>query len=132
MSESGVLKCTSAELKGTMKCGYDSGYWVELAGSGRLTGGYGSTQYGYIDYSASAPDIDTGARYNGIQVQGGCMRISVNQLSTRKTSNVSTLAYIVATGKFKYISSITARSDGGINWVETTVNFENGLLVSSL
>ena len=132
MSESGILKCTSAELKGTMKCGYDSGYWVELAGSGRLTGGYGSTQYGYIDYSASATDIDTGARYNGIQVQGGCMRISVNQLSTRKTSNVSTLAYIGATGKFKYISSITARSDGGINWVETTVNFENGLLVSSL
>lgn len=132
MSEAGVLKCRSAELKGTMKCGSDSGYWMQLAGTGKLTGGHGNTQYGYIDYSATVKDIDTGKTYNGLQVQGGCMRISVNQLSTRKTNNVSTLAYIGATGKFKYISSITARSDGGINWTETTVNFENGLLVSSL
>ena len=132
MSESGILKCTSAELKGTMKCGYDSGYWVELAGSGRLTGGYGSTQYGYIDYSASATDVDTGVKYNGLQVQGGCMRISVNQLATRKTSNVGTLAYIGATGAFKYISKIQNNGDGTITWWNSTVNFENGLMVSSL
>lgn len=132
MSESGILKCTSAELKGTMKCGYDSGYWVELAGSGRLTGGYGSTQYGYIDYSASATDISTGITYKGLQVQGGCMRISVNQLATRKTSNVGTLAYVGATGNFKYISKIEDNGDGTITWWNSTVNFENGLLVSSL
>lgn len=132
MSESGILKCTSAELKGSMKCGYDSGYWVELAGSGRLTGGYGSTQYGYIDYSASATDVDTGARYNGLQVQGGCMRISVNQLATRKTSNTGTLAYIGATGTFKYISKIQDNGDGTITWWNSTVSFENGLMVSSL
>lgn len=132
MSESGILKCTSAQLKGTMKCGYDSGYWVELAGSGRLTGGYGSTQYGYIDYSASATDVDTGARYNGLQVQGGCMRISVNQLSTRKTSNTDTIAYIGATGKFEYISKIQDNGDGTITWWNSTVSFENGLMVSSL
>lgn len=132
MSESGILKCTSAQLKGSMKCGYDSGYWVELAGSGRLTGGYGSTQYGYIDYSASATDVDTGARYNGLQVQGGCMRISVNQLATRKTSNTGTLAYIGATGTFKYISKIQDNGDGTITWWNSTVSFENGLMVSSL
>lgn len=132
MSESGILKCTSAELKGSMKCGYDSGYWVELAGSGRLTGGYGSAQYGYIDYSASATDVDTGARYNGLQVQGGCMRISVNQLATRKTSNTGTLAYIGATGKFEYISKIRDNGDGTITWWNSTVSFENGLMVSSL
>lgn len=132
MSESGILKCTSAELKGSMKCGYDSGYWVELAGSGRLTGGYGSKQYGYIDYSASATDVDTGVRYNGLQVQGGCMRISVNQLATRKTSNTGTLAYIGATGKFEYISKIQDNGNGTITWWNSTVNFENGLLVSSL
>lgn len=132
MSESGILKCKSAELKGSMKCGYDSGYWVELAGSGRLTGGYGSAQYGYIDYSASATNVDTGARYNGLQVQGGCMRISVNQLSTRKTSNTGTIAYIGATGKFEYISKIQDNGDGTITWWNSTVSFENGLMVSSL
>ena len=132
MSESGVLKCTSAKLKGSMKCGYDSGYWVELAGSGRLTGGYGPSQYGYIDCSASATDVDTGVRYNGLQVQGGCMRISVNQLATRKTSNTGTLAYIGATGTFKYISKIQDNGDGTITWWNSTVSFENGLMVSSL
>ena len=132
MSESGILKCRSAELKGSMKCGYDSGYWVELAGSGRLTGGYGPTQYGYIDYSASTTDVNTGTRYKGLQVQGGCMRISVNQLATRKTSNTGTVAYIGATGKFEYISKIRDNGDGTITWWNSTVSFENGLMVSSL
>ncbi|BFK26955.1 hypothetical protein [Blautia producta] len=132
MTSSGILKCSSAELKGTMKCGSDSGYWVQLASTGRLTGGYGSTQYGYIDYSASARNVDTGVTYKGIQIQGGCLRISVNEMSTRSTSNTSTLAYIGATGTFKYISRIEPYGDGGVQWWNSTVSFENGLMVSSL
>lgn len=132
MSKNGILKCSSAELKGTIKCGSDNGYWVQLAATGRLTGGYGNSQYGYIDYSASAKDLSTGAVYNGIQVQGGCMRISVNQLSTRKTSNVNATAYIGSTGVMNYISKIQDNGDGTITWWETTASYENGLLVSKL
>lgn len=132
MSSAGILKCTSAELQGTMKCGYDAGYWIELAGTGRLTGGYGSSRYGYIDYSASSRNVDTGVTYNGIQVQGGCMRISVNQLSTRKSSNTSEMAYIGATGTLKYISKIQDNGDGTITWWNSSVSFENGLMVSSI
>ena len=55
---------------------------------------YGGSQYGYIDYSASARNLDTGVVHKGLQVQGGCMRISVNELATRSTDNVGTTAYI--------------------------------------
>lgn len=132
MSSSGILKCSSAELRGTMKCGSDSGYWVKLESTGRLTGGNSSTQYGYIDYSASAYNTSTGVTHKGIQIQGGCLRISVNELATRRTSNTSTLAYVGATGTFRYISRIDDNGDGTITWWNSTVSFENGLMVSEL
>lgn len=132
MTSSGVLKCSSAELKGTMKCGTDSGYWVQLASSGKLTGGYGGTQYGYIDYSASANNISTGATYHGIQIQGGCLRISVNELATRKTSNVGTVAYVGATGTVNGVTSIVDNGDGTITWHTSTMQYENGLLVTDI
>lgn len=132
MSKDGILKCSSAELKGTMKCGTDTGYWVQLASGGKLTGGYRSSQYGYIDYSASVKNIDTGVTHNGIQIQGGCLRISVNELATRSTSNVSTTAYIGGTGTMSIISWIRDNGDGTISWEQRNVQYENGLMVTSL
>lgn len=131
MSENGKLKCTAADISGTFLCGSTSGYWTKLNSSGQMTGGYGNTQYGYIDYSASARNVDNGNVYHGLQIQGGCLRISVYELSTRKTTNISTLAYIGATRRFRYISNIRDLGNGAIEWTTTTVNFENGLLVSS-
>lgn len=131
MSENGKLKCTAADISGTFLCGSTSGYWTKLNSSGQMTGGYGNTQYGYIDYSASARNVDNGNVYHGLQIQGGCLRISVYELSTRKTTNISTLAYIGATRRFSYISNIRDLGNGAIEWTTTTVNFENGLLVSS-
>ena len=130
MSENGKLKCTSADISGTFLCGSTSGYWTKLNSSGQMTGGYGSTQYGYIDYSASAKNLDNGNVYHGLQIQGGCLRISVYELSTRKTTNISTTAYIGATRSLSYISNIRDLGNGAIEWTTTTVNYENGLLVS--
>ena len=131
MSENGKLKCTSADISGTFLCGSTSGYWTKLNSSGQMTGGYGSTQYGYIDYSASAKNLDNGNVYHGLQIQGGCLRISVYELSTRKTTNISTTAYIGSTRSLSYISNIRDLGNGAIEWTTTTVNYENGLLVSS-
>lgn len=132
MSESGVLKCTNAELKGTLKAGSDTGYWVQLASTGRLTGGYGSNQYGYIDYSATAKNLNTGAVHKGLQIQGGCLRISVNELATRSSSNVSDTAYIGGTGTISYISKIVDNGDGTITWHASDLTFENGLMVTDI
>lgn len=132
MSESGVLKCTNAELKGTLKAGSDTGYWVQLASTGRLTGGYGNNQYGYIDYSATAKNLNTGAVHKGLQIQGGCLRISVNELATRSSSNVSDTAYIGGTGTISYISKIVDNGDGTITWHASDLTFENGLMVTDI
>lgn len=132
MSENGVLKCTNAELKGTLKAGSDTGYWVQLASSGKLTGGYGSSQYGYIDYSATAKNLNTGAVHKGLQIQGGCLRISTNELATRSSSNVSDTAYIGGTGTISYISKIVNNGDGTITWYTNDLTFENGLMVTDI
>lgn len=132
MSESGVMKCTKAELKGTLKAGSDTGYWVQLASTGKLTGGYGSSQYGYIDYSATAKNLNTGATHKGLQIQGGCLRISVNELATRSSSNVSDTAYIGGTGTISYISKIVNNGDGTITWYTNDLTFENGLMVTDI
>lgn len=132
MSSNGILKCSSAELRGTMKCGSDNGYWVQLASSGKLTGGYGGSQYGYIDYSATVKNTSTGATHRGLQIQGGCLRISVDELATRSTSNVSTVAYVGGTGTMVYISDIEDNGDGTITWYINTAQFENGMMVTDL
>lgn len=132
MSSNGILKCSSAELRGTMKCGSDNGYWVQLASSGKLTGGYGGSQYGYIDYSATVKNTSTGATHRGLQIQGGCLRISVDELATRSTSNVSTVAYVGGTGTMVYISDIKDNGDGTITWYTSTAQFENGMMVTDL
>lgn len=132
MSSNGILKCSSAELRGTMKCGSDNGYWVQLASSGKLTGGYGGSQYGYIDYSATVKNTSTGATHRGLQIQGGCLRISVDELATRSTSNVGTVAYVGGTGTMVYISNIEDNGDGTITWYISTAQFENGMMVTDL
>jgi hypothetical protein len=132
MSENGVLKCANAELKGTLKAGSDTGYWVQLASSGKLTGGYGSSQYGYIDYSATAKNLNTGATHKGLQIQGGCLRISTNELATRSSSNVSDTAYIGGTGTISYISKIVDNGNGSITWYTSDLTFENGLMVTDI
>lgn len=132
MSSNGILKCSSAELRGTMKCGSDNGYWVQLASSGKLTGGYGGSQYGYIDYSATVKNTSTGATHRGLQIQGGCLRISVDELATRSTSNVGTVAYVGGTGTMVYISDIEDNGDGTITWYISTAQFENGMMVTDL
>lgn len=132
MSSNGILKCSSAELRGTMKCGSDNGYWVQLASSGKLTGGYGGSQYGYIDYSATVKNTSTGATHRGLQIQGGCLRISVDELATRSTSNVGTVAYVGGTGTMVYISDIEDNGDGTITGYISTAQFENGMMVTDL
>lgn len=129
MSESGVLKCTNAELKGTLRAGSTNGYWIELSGAGQLTGGYGSEQYGYIDCSASSRRVDTGEVKHGLQIQGGCLRISCYEISAAATADTSATAIIGGTG---YMSVVHNMSSDMSKCSETSYRFINGLMVSSL
>lgn len=129
MSENGHLACKSADLEGEFRCG--SGYYLKLI-AGKIRGGYGDDQYGYIDYSASAVNVDTGETYKGIQIQGGCLRIAVNELATRKTDDAGQLAYIGATGHLQVVTDVEDNGDGTITWHYRTISFENGLMTTSL
>lgn len=132
MSESGILKCSNAELTGSLRAGSSSGYWMELTNGGKLTGGYGSSQYGYIDCSASAMDASTGAVHHGVQIQGGCLRISTNTISTARTSNTSATATYGGSGEQDFIYRIDDLGDGRIRWWIATLTFINGLMCTDI
>lgn len=132
MSEAGNLKCTSAELEGTLKCGTSTGYWMKMSNEGKMIGGRGSAEYGYIDYSASTYNMVTGNTDRGIQIKGGCLRITASDISTRSTTDVHLTTYIGATGNLKYVSEVHDAGGGSIGWTETTIQVENGLIVSEL
>ena len=129
---SGNLTATSANIRGTIKSGSDSGYWVHLNSSGEITGGYGSSQYGYIDFSASSVYTPTGQTYKGIQIQGGILRISTYMIAVARSTSTSTTATTGGNGTLEYISKIQDNGDGTITWWESSIKFINGIMVSQL
>lgn len=132
VTSAGNVTANSATLDGTFTCG--DTYKVKLQ-SGTMYGYQSGTQVGYIDYTASSKDVDTGTVYKGIQVQAtGCVRISSPRIAVKNTSNVSTTATWAKTGTMsqEVVKSITSRSDGGINWTYGTfsLSFICGLCTS--
>ena len=130
VTTAGALTATSANIEGTFKAG--STYWIKLNDSGELAGGSGNSQYGFIDYSASCVDVDSGQTYRGIQIQGGCLRISTRIITVARSTSTSTTTTEGGNGTFKYISKIENNGDGTITWYNSTVQFINGIMVSQL
>lgn len=131
MTKDGKLTCSAAVLSGSLRCGELAYKWMEMKG-GVLSGGYNTSQYGYIDYSATVYDMVDDVYYHGLQVKGGCLRISVEHISTRSSSSTTDTAYIGTTGMMRYISAISDNGDGTITWTESTAWFENGINTTSL
>jgi len=129
---SGNLTATSANIEGTIKAGSSSGYWVKLSSTGEMQGGYGSSKYGYIDFSASSVYLPTGQTYNGVQIQGGILRISTYMIAVARSTSTSTTATTGGNGTVDYISKIQDNGDGTITWWESSIKFINGIMVSQL
>lgn len=132
VTTSGALTATSADIEGTVKCGFSSGYWVKMNNSGEITGGYGSSQYGYIDYSGSCVDINNGNTYKGIQIQGGCLRISTRVIMVARSTSTGTTTTEGGNGTMNFISKIQNNGDGTITWWNSSVSFINGIMTSQL
>lgn len=132
VTTSGALTATSADIEGTVKCGSSSGYWVKMNNSGEITGGYGSSQYGYIDYSGSCVDINNGNTYKGIQIQGGCLRISTRIITVARSTSIGTTTTEGGNGTMNFISKIQDNGDGTITWWNSSVSFINGIMTSQL
>ena len=140
----GVLKtnymtANNITANGTFKCGYTNWYTMltsagELAGY-RTTNGNTPTKVGYIDYTASMRDTDTGAVYYGIQMQAqGSIRISSPIISTAATSDRDVTTTYGRTGSVSQplVSEVHDNHDGTIGWHYGTfvINTINGLFTS--
>lgn len=124
---------------GTFKCGYTNWYTMltsagELAGY-RITNGSTPTKVGYIDYTASMRDTDTGAVYYGIQMQAqGSVRISSPIISTAATSdrNVTTIYGRTGSVSQPLVSEVHDNGNGTVGWHygNFVINTINGLFTS--
>lgn len=125
MSESGILKATSVDLSGSLKAG-GSGYWVKLDPLGKLTGGYGNSTYGYIEYSAVYTDGS-----HGIIESANIIELDTYCLATKRSTTPGS-ATQGGTGYQDFIYQIDDLGEGRIQWWTTTLHFINGLMCSSL
>ena len=140
----GVLKtnymtANNITANGTFKCGYTNWYTMltsagELAGY-RTTNGSTPTKVGYIDYTASMRDTDTGTVYYGIQMQAqGSVRISSPIISTAATSDRDVTTTYGRTGSVSQplVSEVHDNHDGTVGWHYGTfvINTINGLFTS--
>lgn len=127
MTSTGTLTCTNANIQGVVTCGNTNSQWCTLSSSGQVTGGIGSRQYGYIDFSAQSYNINTGQQYYGVQVQGGILRISTFDLAIARSSNSNSIASLAYTGSVRMTynmnSTMTSCSSG-------TLQFINGICVA--
>lgn len=127
MSESGILKCQSAEINGTLKCGTDSGYWSYLNSWGEWSGGYGSSTYGSINYAASFTNIDTGMAMYGIQAKSEVLNFRADKIAASENSSDSAMSWFGGSGS---IMVKIMRSSGSEEWGE--LHFTNGILTTEL
>lgn len=133
------MTANNITANGTFKCGYTNWYTMltsagELAGY-RTTNGSTPTKVGYIDYTASMRDTDTGAVYYGIQMQAqGSVRISSPIISTAATSDRNVTTTYGRTGSVSQplVSEVHDNHDGTVGWHYGTfvINTINGLFTS--
>ena len=133
------MTANNITANGTFKCGYTNWYTMltpagELAGY-RTTNGSSPTKVGYIDYTASMRDTDTGAVYYGIQMQAqGSVRISSPIISTAATSDRSVTTTYGRTGSVSQplVSEVHDNHDGtvGCHYGTFVINTINGLFTS--
>lgn len=133
------MTANNITANGTFKCGYTNWYTMltsagELAGY-RTTNGSTTTKVGYIDYTASMRDMDTGAVHYGIQMQAqGSVRISSPTISTAATSdrNVTTIYGRTGSVSQPLVTEVHDNHDGTVGWHygNFVINTINGLVTS--
>lgn len=117
------MTANNITANGTFKCGYTNWYTM-LTSAGELAGyrtinGSTPTKVGYIDYTASMRDTDTGAVHYGIQMQAqGSVRISSPIISTAATSDRSVTTTYGRTGSVSQplVSEVHDNHDGTVGW----------------
>lgn len=125
----GNLTANSATVKGTFFAGSNTGnnYWVQLTADGKLTGGQGNDEYGYIDYTASV-DI-SGTSHHGMKMASDILYLSLNSIYVRAHNQQET-ALLAKDVQFENVPSNFRydSTDGKYHWTNNTLNFVHGIL----
>lgn len=125
------MTATSITAEGTFTCGSKDWYGIELNSIGQLAGYRKGKKVGYIDYSGGMYEVSNPSKvYYGLQLQGGCLRISTPILSVAKTTDTHVTTTHAYNGKHHYISKITSSSDGTITWFQSTTEYINGFCIN--
>ena len=125
------MTATSITAEGTFACGSKDWYGIELNSIGQLAGYRKGKKVGYIDYSGGMYEVSNPSKvYYGLQLQGGCLRISTPILSVAKTTDTHVTTTHAYNGKHHYISKITSSSDGTITWYQSTTEYINGFCIN--
>ena len=97
---------------------------------GRIYGGdAASTNHGYIDFTSSLYEADTGNITYGINIDSRHLFLNVSKITTGYKENGN---YIRAfTGYVPYVSNIGPTANGGVQWQESRMYFWNGILINS-
>ena len=97
---------------------------------GRIYGGdAASTNHGYIDFTSSLYETDTGNTTYGINIDSHHLFLNVSKITTGYKENGKYIRGF--TGYVPYVSNIEPAANGGVRWQESRMYFWNGILINS-
>lgn len=126
----GNLTAKNANVDGTFFAGSENGYWVRLTSNGKLTGGNGQDEYGYIDYSVRYTNPDTGETSNGMQIRSDLIVIGAERIGI-KDHNDDSRGYYTQSGTLTFKAPVTDGSGTVLSYQTITLVFRHGLLTTA-
>lgn len=122
LTASGYVTMKGASCQGTFEA--KNGSWFIKMASGEITGGYGSTTYGYIDFAGAYNNSSA----RTLRLRGNSRVDIMGKLYTATTYNADTV-WETFTGTQKIITNIRDIGDGAIEWTWTNFTFRNGMMM---
>lgn len=122
LTAAGYVTMKGASCQGTFEA--MNGQWFIKMAYGEITGGYGSTTYGYIDFAGAYNNSSA----RTLRLRGNSRVDIMGKLYTATTYNAATV-YETFTGTRRFITNIRDLGDGAIEWTWNDYSFKNGLMM---
>lgn len=122
LTAAGYVTMKGASCEGIFEA--KNGSWFIKMASGEITGGYGSTTYGYIDFAGAYSNSSA----RTLRVRGNSRVDIMGKLYTATTYNAGTV-WEAFTGTRRFITSIKDLGNGSIQWSWTDYEFKNGIMM---
>lgn len=122
LTAAGYVTMKGASCQGTFEA--INGSWFVKLSYGEITGGYGSTTYGYIDFAGAY----TNSKERTIRIRGNSRVDIMGKLYTATSYNAGTV-WEAFTGTRKFIVDIQDLGDGAIQWSWINYDFKNGIMM---